>query len=458
MATRWVLIAALAVSCGIPICARATSIEGSVTYHDGKPAQGAVVYALNGRKSFQVTDNRIMLGEQLPRAITDRAGRFMLSVDPSDTTGFLAQDMNDAVGFSRAASEAKRISIIIEKPASADITVLNGRTGAANENVRLLLDTGIKGVAFRYDAKTDAKGVLRVNALTPGPYLLTTWRDVPQVGCCFRSVVTRAAKAAIAPGQVESITLGGSDLPHIEGKVTDSDGQPLHGVWVRLLAKQKPAQVEGVDIIWSTVSDRDGSYAIYDVPPGKYGLRVFRRLALNDATRTFEAIQEILVPENAADTKAYNVAVDTKPFMPLEPGQDAPAIAGKTLAGESFALADLKGKIVVLHFFASWCSACVQTIGDFDDLAAEFDHAKVAVVGVNVDETMEDALAFSTERRIQHPVLYQGAWADNPILKAYRVCNIPTTVVIGPDGRILNIDLFGGALRKYVSEKLPRSN
>src|SRR5690606_22558327 len=153
------------------------------------------------------------------------------------------------------------------------------------EEVSLMLNAGVPRLVFQYEGVTDAGGGLRLAAITPGDYVIQTSQPVPQVGCCFRSVVTRQAMAKLAPGDSGTLKLGGTDLPRLEGAIRDKAGDPLHGVWVRLI----PANAAALNgPVWSTVTERDGRYVIYDVPEGAYELRCFRRLALNDGSRTLQ--------------------------------------------------------------------------------------------------------------------------------------------------------------------------
>jgi peroxiredoxin len=395
-----------------------------------------------------------MTGESVPRALTDREGRFELDVDPGDLTGLFAQDMEDACGVVAVTRVDQPAAITIESPARGEVRVFRGPNPAPKENLVLTRDDSIAGLRFSYSGKTSEDGVFRLPALTPGGYTVTTWEEVPQVGCCFRSVVTRAAKVDLAPGSRPEITLGGTDLPAVLGKVASTDGEPLHGVWVRLIPKATAAS--DVDaVIHSAVTERDGSYSVYDVPPGDYEVRCFRRLALNDGGRTLEFVSDLKVPPGKGENVSNDVTIDLTPFLPLEPGQPAPAIEGTTLDGSPFTLGDLQGQYVVVHFYAGWCAPCVETIGWFDRLTTELgESAKVSVVGISLDESEQEARVFAQEKSIDHPVIYAGSWASNPVRKAYRVVNIPTTVIVGPDGAIAHIDLHGQVLLDYLRTQL----
>lgn len=110
----------------------------------------------------------------------------------------------------------------------------------------------------------------------------------------------------------------------------------------------------------------------------------------------------------------------------------------KVLDGESLHLSDFRGQVIVLNVWASWCGPCRLEIPELNKLHAEFAPRGVAFVAMNIEnpETEEGkVLAFAAEFRMPYPV----AWLDREtaltLLDGRR--NIPQTLVIGPEGRIL---------------------
>ncbi len=449
------LMIALTVSlaAGATFCVHAESLSGTVTYTDGSPAGGAVVYALDGRKPFTVNNNIVMVGESVPRALTDREGRFAFDGDVAGAVCLLVQDMQDVVAVVELDGANQPLAITMESPARGEVRVYRGSSPSPKENLTLVRNTPMPYLRFVYTGRSNADGLLRLPALSPGDYTVTTWEDVPQVGCCFRSVVTRSKQVSLPSDTNTTVELGGTDLPQVSGTVASTDGEPLHGVWVRLLPKGADS-LDPDAIVHSAVTERDGSYSVYDVPPGDYEVRCFRRLALNDGGRTLESISELRVAP-ANKQVQFDVAIDLAPFMPLEPGQPAPDITGTTLDGQTFALADQRGKYVVIHFYAGWCKPCVETIDFFDRLTPELGGTSgVVVLGISLDESEQEARDFAQQKGLAHPVIYAGSWSVNPIRKDYRVVNIPTTVIIGPDGAISQIDLHGNVLLDYLRKRL----
>jgi uncharacterized protein (TIGR03435 family) len=119
-----------------------------------------------------------------------------------------------------------------------------------------------------------------------------------------------------------------------------------------------------------------------------------------------------------------------------KPGSPAPPLAFTRVFGASPGaktnLPSLNGKVVVLEFWATWCSPCVADIPVLNSLAASLDPAKVQFISIDDEDPalVERFLA-------KHPISgWVGLDTTGKTLEAYGVLQRPTTIVIGPDGRV----------------------
>jgi len=109
----------------------------------------------------------------------------------------------------------------------------------------------------------------------------------------------------------------------------------------------------------------------------------------------------------------------------------APEISVPDLQGGTVELAELVGSPVVLNFWASWCGPCRQEIPEFTAFAKE--HPEVQLIGVAVDS----GSAADVERAAKSfGISYRVAVGDSSIMQRYKVSSLPTTVIIGPDGKV----------------------
>lgn len=121
-------------------------------------------------------------------------------------------------------------------------------------------------------------------------------------------------------------------------------------------------------------------------------------------------------------------------------GKPAPDVRLDLLDGGKFELADHKGQVVVLDFWASWCGPCMQAMPEVDSVVAEFADRGVEFVAVNLQE--DRAAASSALERLKiHPTVALDV--DGALAEHYQVTAIPHTVVVDAQGNVAQ--LFVGA-------------
>src|ERR1051325_1185621 len=119
-------------------------------------------------------------------------------------------------------------------------------------------------------------------------------------------------------------------------------------------------------------------------------------------------------------------------LTPYASGTKPPEFAGRTLDGKTLSLTSLRGKVVILNFWASWCLECRSEMPAFEQLHREFAARGLAVVGVNARETTSGLGRFAKELRLTFPLVVDG---DGEINRAYGIVGLPTTFFIARDGR-----------------------
>ncbi|MCH8206275.1 MAG: TlpA family protein disulfide reductase [Chloroflexi bacterium] len=121
--------------------------------------------------------------------------------------------------------------------------------------------------------------------------------------------------------------------------------------------------------------------------------------------------------------------------------------------GQSLRLSDLRGKVVVLNFWASWCPPCRAEMPDFQEMWEEMRDEDVVFVGIALGESERSARAFAETTGVTYPL---GLDETGRISRDYRVTSLPTTVLIDREGNeSLRLGIANqGALRIFVQSKL----
>ena len=115
----------------------------------------------------------------------------------------------------------------------------------------------------------------------------------------------------------------------------------------------------------------------------------------------------------------------------LKVGAKAPDFELKTLTGETVKLSDLKGKKIMLNFWATWCPPCKAEMPAMEQFHKEAGD-EVVILAVNIDPHL-DVQAFVDENKITFPIPLD---ADDKVNEMYQVLSIPTTYFIDTKGNI----------------------
>ena len=111
----------------------------------------------------------------------------------------------------------------------------------------------------------------------------------------------------------------------------------------------------------------------------------------------------------------------------------APDFTVETFEGETLRLSDLRGQVVVLNFWASWCPPCRWEMPFFETISQEYKERDVVFLGIAMSDTMKDAGDFADAAGVTYPLALD---ATNEIARDYEVLGLPTTFLIDKDGAI----------------------
>ena len=133
-------------------------------------------------------------------------------------------------------------------------------------------------------------------------------------------------------------------------------------------------------------------------------------------------------------------------------------LEGTTLDGKPFRLSRLRGKPVVLHYWATWCEPCKQDMKLLRRLQASYQRAGLQVVGVNVDLTKQEAQRYLQQTQVSWTQLFEPGGLDGSRLaKAFGVQTLPTMMLIDPQGKVVRHNVRAAELQTEIDRILQDS-
>ena len=135
----------------------------------------------------------------------------------------------------------------------------------------------------------------------------------------------------------------------------------------------------------------------------------------------------------------------------LQTGAPAPAFQLNSNAGKPLALADFRGQIVLLNFWASWCGPCRQEMPILEQLNRQYHGKGVTLLGINVEPDSAAAVTWLKATPVTFPILFD---TESKVSGLYEVAGMPNTVIIDRKGQVRYIHrgYSAGAENDYLNQ------
>lgn len=138
----------------------------------------------------------------------------------------------------------------------------------------------------------------------------------------------------------------------------------------------------------------------------------------------------------------------------LEIAGTAPAISLPSVKGGTITLSSLKGKLVLIDFWASWCAPCVKEQpvlkSIYEQFGKQVEAGKFEILGVSLDRNRENWLKAINRFQINWPQASDLKYWKSPVAKAYGISELPFNVIVNDDGKIIAINLHGKELEAFI--------
>ncbi len=132
-----------------------------------------------------------------------------------------------------------------------------------------------------------------------------------------------------------------------------------------------------------------------------------------------------------------------QPVAPATPWREAPDLEFETTSGTKVRLSSLRGRVVLVDFWASWCRPCEEEVLQLKALERELGSADFEIVGVSLSENQESFEEFVADHQVPWPQRHEdGGWSSTAA-RAFEVRAIPSHFLVDRNGRYIQVPLGG---------------
>lgn len=263
-----------------------------------------------------------------------------------------------------------------------------------------------------------------------------------------------------AAAQSGGFTDGVQRLQSLGEKLNQQDpGSDLAAyVYYRYLSADYGHRVQQPDADYAKIQEKwqaDLLQFVKDYPRSEDAAEAMLQLAVGEefAGKTDAAVQWYgRIVSEFADAPEAKKAAGAK--RRLEAVGVAIRLSGTSLDGKAVSLASYRGRMVLIHYWASWCEPCKQDLVVLKQMQAKYAAQEFVLIGVNLDSDRETAMQFLQSQPLPWPQLYEPGGLDSRLATELGILTLPTMILLDKDGKVVNRNIHAGELDTELAKLL----
>lgn len=441
---------------------------GIVTTPDGEPAPDAQVTLLTEREGMQFTGGyRPHGGKQTVAA--DQDGRFeFLPVEGASLIVAVHES-----GYAELSGDEvlKSGGIRLLPWARVEVTARRGAVPLAGATVDVQpewqRDQVVRVFSYGITGTTDKAGQVVLNRVVPRKGMVSQTLIQP-IGSGSTHYPERSASITPAPGETVTIEFGGTGSI-VTGRFAVSGKPPANHQWslneavsiASVTDREAGRLVDPGDLKeYRFLIGKDGSFRADDIPPGRYDLSVNLTAAPDPGFcghgETIGRItRKLEVPADGSPVDLGEIAGTW--FQRLGAGESAPLFVAAGIGTDDVRLGALRGRLVLIDFWATWCAPCLAEMPAIARLHEEFaSDRRFELLGLSLDNSVDAARMMIDRQGWSWRFAYAGPGTYATIPTRFEVKSIPEKFLIDVDGTILyrgrDLEEIARLVRKRLDE------
>jgi thiol-disulfide isomerase/thioredoxin len=129
-------------------------------------------------------------------------------------------------------------------------------------------------------------------------------------------------------------------------------------------------------------------------------------------------------------------------------------LSGSTLDGKAASLDQLRGRTVLIHYWATWCEPCKQDLTLLKQAQAKYAKAGFVLLGINLDSDQATAIKYLQSNPLSWPQMYEAGGLDSRLATELGILTLPTMLLIDKDGKVVNRNIYAAELDGELGKRL----